>query len=993
MRANMADMERDNYYILLELAFDPPVTEPGKIKSALRAKKQEWTRWQDNPGKRNAGLNYLGQAQEIERVMLDAALREKEAAAARELGAAMLAQFEAELRVLESKGHILPREAAAIAVKYKAYGVDAETVSNYAKCPVSDRPQQKDEDDGEVLDRVTAKNIQRNLKLLGFSTLYAFLGEPPYSSIKKLLGAAEQKRRAAASQGTKSSQATISQELAGICASMFESIQSKQKYDRYLKVGKYPAVNELIDEEFARSQYVGPDVLLRIVNFAVEKYGVKILDAEEYIKNYCSAYDIPLDSRGTSIVCPACRNKTPRGGPVCTVCAQPLTGMCPACGEAFESGPAICPSCGFSIGEMHKALKNLSEAETALIENNWSTAQRSLQYVRKYWPDHPRLELLEKRAALLEERYATYIESIEDSIKHRQLYAAQELVSEAEARHLRLPTPLVRNLAGQIAAVEYRIEKLLEKGGKPDIEQLLRLSAEVTDSLELSRLLNAYPPEPPPDIVATVSGRQVNLSWGITQLPYAVTYCIVRKQAGEPLTAFDGDILYDGPANSFIDKTAAVLTEYYYSVFTKRAGTYSRVGTVSEPVIVVPEIEDLRILPVDSGAQLTWSFNPDVREVQISRKLGGDAPTHQGDGILLENARLDGFSDSKLKNEVEYWYYVTAVYIVDGSRVLSNGVYESVIPRRTLAPIEDLNIAPTDDEGIYIASWNAAQHSDVLLFCAPKKPEFRVGDIFAVDELLTQYRKLDLDYKRPDSAHFKLGLSGGVYLFAAAVFGRFATVSEPRYVVNVADVDEPTCDVIDGDLYLNVKWPVGVTDVAVAYRFDRFPKAPEEPGATTLNCIRAQYDADAAVVLREPEPSVYYMTIFAVVSAPDGKRAYSRGVNLMVNNQPQQEILYGFSYRKKRFSENGTLDVAISSDEEFILPKAVIVGKIGRLPLGRSDGLPLFEVEKEFRVSGSVSLQFPTTALPPNIYVRLFLHDEAMYEKFRLLPSSGMKIT
>lgn len=991
----MPEHERDNYYILLELEFDPPVTDQGRIKAALRAKKQEWTRWQDNPGKRNAGLSYLGMAQDIEKTLLDPAQREKEAAAAKEEKREMLSQFEAELRVLESKGYILPREAAAIAVKYKAYGVRQEAIPEYAKCPIAEEPPQKDEDEGEVIDRLAAKNIQRNLKILGHPTLYAFLGEPPYSSVKKLLAAAEQKRRAASNQGTKSSQATVSQELAGICVSMFESILAKQKYDRYLKVSRYPAVGELLDEEYARSQYVAPEVLLRIVNFAVEKYGIKILEAEEYIKNYCNAYDIPLDARGASIKCPSCNNKTPRGGLVCTVCAQPLAGDCPACGEPFEGGPAICPACGFSLGDMVKALRHLSDAETALIENNWSTAQRNLQYVKMYWPNHPRLVLLEKRAALLEERYASYVNQLEDCVKHRQLYAAKELIDEAAGRHLRLPSQRVKHVAEQLAAFEYRLERIPAKNGEPDIDQLLRLSLDVTDSIELGRLLAAYPPEPPESVSAKVSGRSVNVTWGLSASAesYAVTYLLVRKKDSLPLTAFDGDLLYEGPSNSFADKSPEPLVKYYYCVFTRRAGTYSRTGVSSEPVLVAPEVSGLQILPVDGGAHLKWQFNPDVREIMIWRKLGGDAPTEQGDGILLENDRLDGFTDIKLKNEVEYWYYIVAVYVVAGARIYSKGVCGSVIPRKMVAPLDDVNISPTDTESVYIVNWNAAQHSDILLFCSSKKPGFRTGDIVAVEELMTLYRKVDLNYKQADSAQFKLGTSGGMYLFVAAVFGRFATVCEPRYLVNVADVENPVCENIGGNLYIDMKWPLGVTGVAVAYRFDHFPGSPEEPGAITVNRTRAQYDVDAAVIITEPEQEVYHMAVFAVYTMPDGKKAYSKGVRLLVNNRPRQDVLYSFEYKKKRFSGTGILEVALSSDNDFTMPKAVIVGKIGRLPLSRSDGLPLFEMEKEIRVEGTVSLQYTTSPLPPNLYVRIFLHDESMYEKFRLLPSLPVKIT
>jgi hypothetical protein len=49
--------------------------------------------------------------------------------------------------------------------------------------------------------------------------------------------------------------------------------------------------------------------------------------------------------------------------------------------------------------------------------------------------------VLVRRAKRLEERYASYVESIADCIKHRQYYAALELVQEAAAGASACPPP------------------------------------------------------------------------------------------------------------------------------------------------------------------------------------------------------------------------------------------------------------------------------------------------------------------------------------------------------------------------------------------------------------------------------------------------------------------------------------------------------------------------------------------------------------------------
>lgn len=990
------NLHRENYYILLELSYDPPVTDRGRILSALHTKKQEWTRQQDNPSTRNIALTNLGLVKDIEQVMLDPSQRAHEVEEALRLRETMLRQFDAELRVLETKGHILPREAGAIAVKYKAYGVDNDLVTRAARCPISETPPEtkKKDDTGEVLDRITAKKIQRDLALLGEKSLYTFLGEEAFSSVKKLRTAAEAKSRASLSSGSKSSETTITQELAGICQQLFSSFDSKQLYDRYLKVSQYPELAQLIDDENTRYKHLSPESLLRLVNFGVQTYSIGVLEAEQYIRHYCTTYDISVGGVRREINCPACGNPTDREASACSVCAAPLSGDCPGCGTSFENGPSVCSQCGFKLSELIKGLQHIGEAENALIENNWSSAGRNLQYAHKYWPGHPKLKTMLRRAKRLEEVYAHYVDTISDCVAHNQYYAALDLVREAAGRRMQLPTATTTHVEKTVADFEQKLADLQKGEVQPEYSQLAELTDCVRDSIEINHLMRRYPPEPPHEFFARVLDKRVHLTWDVSPSRGMKDYIVVRKQGSQPLTAYDGDILYEGHANSLIDKTAQPLTEYYYTVYSRRGGTFSETGVTQGPVLIVPEIQNLRILPTDGGAHLTWDYNANIREVIIWRKLGGDAPETYGDGINLENPRLDGYTDSRLRNGSVYWYYVMAVYLIGGEKVISPGICENITPRKLLAPIEDLIIARTDDDGDeYVVNWQGSQHSDVLLFASPRKPVCRKGEMLPLTELIEQYRKLDLDAKQPESARFRHSWNGGIYIFPVSVSVNFATVGEIKYLANVKDVHEPTYDIVGDDMFVNMKWPSGLNEVVVCYRFDRFVKTPDEQGTNHITCTREQYDYDAGVRLQDVEPVHYYITIFSVFRMPDGDKVYSPGVNMLVNNTAQIEVFYHLERTRRLFSHNYTINVTINSDENFVLPKGVIVGKVGRLPLSKSDGIRLFELDRETKVSGSVQFEYRVSSLPDDLYIRLFLQDDSMHESLRMLPTGNLKIT
>ena len=984
-------MDRENYFILLELPTDPPASDPALIRAAINRKKQEWTRWQDHPAKRPMALAYLASLSDIEQTLLDPAARKNEARQARGVLAEMARRFEAELRILEGKGHLLPREVTAIAAKYKAYGVNQESVYKLAKVPVGDHPpEQESEEFGEVLDRLTAKTIERCLAIVECGDLYLFLGEPQYSSIKKLKAAAEERRRAAS--GQKTARSVAAQELAGICLRLFESFDTKQRYDRYLKISKYPALGEMIDEEFTRRKYIGNDSLLRLCNYGVETYRCSVLEAEEYIRRYCEAYQIPIGSEKPTIRCPACKEQIARESVVCRNCAAPTRGNCPACAAAFEEGPAACAECGFLIGDMAKALPYLEEARSAAIDGSWSLCKRSLEYAAKYWPDHPEIAQLELRAQGLEKRYSAYVDQLGDCLSKNQHYAALEIIAEAEEKNVKLPAVTVKQVKRMVADLENQLDKL-SKEEEPDVSLLLQLAASVTDSMELTRMLAAHPPAAPGRVLAENAGRLVNLNWGASPSPGTIRYLVVRKRETPPFTAFDGDVLYNGPACSFVDKTADPLGEYYYKVYAHRGGSYSPEGSCAGPVMVVPEIEGLRIFPADQGAQLTWAFNPDIRKVQIWRKLGGERPLGPEDGILLETERIDSFVDSKIKNDVEYWYFLRAQYSVDGRQIVSRGVCEVITPRKIIAPVERLSIVKSDAENEYVVNWSGMDSTDLILLASNKKPAFKIGEMFAVGDLLAHYRSLALHARSADSGRFRHSFTGGIYVFAAIVVGKYAVVGEPQYLTNLKDVENLTADLIDGDLYLNMKWPVGLSEVVVAYKNDGYPAYVDDVGLNTHRVTREEYDYDAGVILRDIAPGTYYFKVFASYPAPEGEQGVSEGAQLAFQYNPRQEVFYRIQYRKRALKKQAELLLTLSGSSSFVLPPMELILKNGGLPLSRKDGESIALLDQSPRVKGEVEFQYQIDRLPPGTYLRFFLTDDAQYKKFRLLPATDLRIT
>lgn len=64
-------MNRDNYYLILELSINPPETDSNKIETAIQAKQAAWSRLRNHPTKGRQAQQYLGWLSDIKRVMLN----------------------------------------------------------------------------------------------------------------------------------------------------------------------------------------------------------------------------------------------------------------------------------------------------------------------------------------------------------------------------------------------------------------------------------------------------------------------------------------------------------------------------------------------------------------------------------------------------------------------------------------------------------------------------------------------------------------------------------------------------------------------------------------------------------------------------------------------------------------------------------------------------------------------------------------------------------
>ncbi len=103
-------MSRINFYQLLELKINPPESDPQVLAAAIKRKQAEWSRLRNHPTKGTQARQYISLLTDIQKVMGDPQLREKEARSALDLLKKKLeAKFkniDSHLKLLGCKGDI-----------------------------------------------------------------------------------------------------------------------------------------------------------------------------------------------------------------------------------------------------------------------------------------------------------------------------------------------------------------------------------------------------------------------------------------------------------------------------------------------------------------------------------------------------------------------------------------------------------------------------------------------------------------------------------------------------------------------------------------------------------------------------------------------------------------------------------------------------------------------------------------------------------------------
>ncbi len=1003
----------DNWYVILELEFDPPVEDEQIIADKIDERAKFWsTHFNDF----KMGVQYRAWHQNIPQIKKDmigsANIREQLATDACTI---VYGPVDKLLKTIGRKGNITVEEgdklskklkisidvvkkrAAKLGIKWDLTGGAKDYQATYDKY-YKTKPQNASSFDG----------MKQMLSSFGVDNLYEFLyinttvknaNRLPCETLKQR--AIEKKRMEFYKNDSVSGTGS---KLCGQCELTFKDENSKDTYDKYLEYTRRKAIlddaKNIADISGELTAEQGDEFIGQLTQIFRDR---KL--SEEVLVAFCKIEKIAYNTNGTEkhsenikICRCGCINDVSDGRKVCSNCGLELVIKCPKCGTENDANIKVC-KCGFEFENIDKALALCEQAEHAIDALDFVVAKAHISDADRYWPNSSKIQAVKNRLVEFEQRVGKAVSKMRDAIAEKRYCEAKNQYTSIQKLFSGYADAEIEQEISQAIA---KAQELFQHAKTTKVEKdVLELCAQAYDVCADLPGVKELMPAPAPVTGLSIKENPVMkvniISWTPTN-DKSIRYVVVRSIYGWVQHMADGDVIFRGSAASYSDKVIEPGVVYYYNVFAERAGIYSQgaKGDIRE-VINLFEINNVTTTAADASLNIMWEPLPHNAKAEIYEVSAN------GMENLIATSSADCYLISGLHNGTEYTYHIVLVYIVNGKKYVTKGVQCKGIPDRPPLPIDSLRVKPSQDD-TFEAVWFQDENYDVRLFCSMNKPKHRVGDIVSITILEQEMRPLQQkplppqtkQSLKPDErgATFQYGGTELLYIVAvvvksgSAVFGSVARVSKGE-TVNVKAIRT-----VNGQINIYIDAPATATGFVVLYRFDQFPTDIGDVKTVRKYIPLKQYQLNSALVLDTMEPKKYYFTVFAEFKR-DGEKDYSPGTDYLFDNVPRESITYSITVHKKLFGENVVIFEFEAENKEFDLPDIDVMSAIGNTPMFKSSAKMFHSIPAQ-HVTGSLQVKIPLPkGLVKDTYIKAFFKDEKAQtgNQLRIKLKSNYKIS
>lgn len=406
---------------------------------------------------------------------------------------------------------------------------------------------------------------------------------------------------------------------------------------------------------------------------------------------------------------------------------------------------------------------------------------------------------------------------------------------------------------------------------------------------------------------------------------------------------------------------------------------------------LVGKVTNLKAIGGDEMVTLSWTKAPTVTEIRLYKYCGYERPQDDSQYETIPCTRLDGLLVSGLTNGTNYWFAISAGHTLNGKTYFSEKAYLSAVPQKPAKPLQDFSVQLIDE--VFQAKWTQSEW-DVILFYAKQKPEYAVGTIYDLNELLSKYEKIDINLKSLTEAEFRLNFVGECYIVPGVINASNVILNVASYISSVPGAKDVSFDINSAatEMYVNFTWPKKIDRSLLVYRMDSYPTGIDDPLAHKIECSKRQYEANEGILISNPAKGTFYAEVYTYFES-DRHRVYSDACRALLSNEPQKDVFYTLKYKKSGlFSKKCTLTVEIETEGACVFPAFAIVSKFKSTPLKRGDGDIVCTVNENTEIKGSHTFEFDVSPMKADTRLKMFFLNDKNYKSFKIACKAGNNI-
>jgi|GEM_PF-2700036 hypothetical protein len=203
---------------------------------------------------------------------------------------------------------------------------------------------------------------------------------------------------------------------------------------------------------------------------------------------------------------------------------------------------------------------------------------------------------------------------------------------------------------------------------------------------------------------------------------------------------------------------------------------------------------------------------------------------------------------------------------------------------------------------------------------------------------------------------------------------------------NIPEVSFVKAEIKYSQLSLEWGWPNGVDKVLLCYRMDKFPVGPTDSCASQVSIRREDGLENGDYIIQKIIEGNYYFSIYTSVEQ-EGKMLFSNGQRRLVVNKAPSEVFYEIKIRKSLLGKLKAAELVFhTKGKEINLPQFILVGRLGNMPLQKSDGEAVFTTDYQTLTKDKgMNINLPIEKIEKNMYVKLFFLDDSNSKVYRII--------